>query len=122
MEEQPFEDDQYTWHQAARLHAHASDDLTWLHVIRPLVNTIPNFGSRAYPMSVAIAYSELADVKDVNLSLFEETVERQRLAAAIDQLNAKYKGAVALGTLSKNRAVPLRIPFGSPEQPTVHPY
>jgi DNA polymerase-4 len=118
----PFDDEQFTWHKAARLHAHANDDLTWLHVLRPLVNTVPNFGSLAYPMAVAIAYSELADVKDVNLSLFDETVERQRLAATIDQLNTKYKGAIALGTLSKNRQVPLRIPFGSPEQPTVHPY
>lgn len=113
---------EYTWRQSARLHAHASDDLTWRRVIRPLVETVPNFAPRAQPVSVAIAYSELVDAKDVNLSLFDETVERQRLAAAIDKLNTKYKGAVALGALSKDRQVPLRIPFGSPEQPTVHPY
>jgi len=111
-----------TWHQAARLQSHASDDLTWLHTIRPLLGTLPDYGAHAVPLQVAIGYGDLIEVKDVNLSLFEETVERQQLAAAIDTLNKKYKGAVALGALGKNRQVPLRIPFGTPEQPTVHPY
>ncbi len=121
-DELPFEDNEYYWKRSLRLNSHASDDLTWLNSLRPIIDTVPHFGSAALPYSVSIAYGELTVVKDVNLSLFEETVERQKLAEAVDMLNKKYKGAVALGTLSKNRQVPTRIPFGAPEQPSVHPY
>ncbi len=110
------------WSESARLHSHASDDLTWLQIIRPMVNAIPDFGVDSAPISVGIAYSDLIEMKDANLSLFDERVEKQTLASTVDSLNKKYKGSVALGSLSKAREVPLRIPFGTPEQPTVHPY
>jgi len=110
------------WNESARVHNPASDDLTWMQILRPLVSQVPDCAEESIPISVGIVYADLIDVTDVNLSLFEDTVERQNLAAAVDVLNKKYKGAVALGTLSKGRQVPLRIPFGTPEQPTVHPY
>ncbi len=110
------------WHAQGRAASSASDDLTWMRIIRPLLTTLPDGASAGVPLSVAIVFSELVGVKDVNLSLFDETVESQALAETIDHLNRKYSGAVALGRLARKRQVPLRIPFGTPEQPNIHPY
>jgi DNA polymerase IV len=110
------------WQCHGRASSHASDDLTWMQVIRPLLSTVPECNAGFVPLSVGIVFSDLAAAGDVNLSLFDETVERQTLAETIDALNRKYSGAVALGRLASKRQVPLRIPFGTPEQPTIHPY
>ena len=110
------------WQEHGRAATHANDDLTWMQVIRPLLNSIPDCNAGYVPLSVGVAFSDLAATGDVNLSLFDETVERQVLAETIDDLNRKYAGAVALGRIARKRQVPLRIPFGTPEQPSIHPY
>lgn len=104
------------WVRRSRKHLHANDEITWLKVIRPMVDAIPDLHPLAEPYFVSIVFSELLKEEDKNLSLFEEENEaRKRLALTIDALNKKKSGSVRLAALGDNDLVPARIPFGAPE-------
>ena len=104
------------WTRRSRKHLHASDELTWLKTVRPLLDALPDLRPGAEPAFVGIIFSELLKEEDTNLSLFdEENDPRKRLAIAVDALNKKKTGAVRLAAFSDSDIVPQRIPFGAPE-------
>ena len=104
------------WTRRSRKHLHASDEVTWLKIIRPMLDALPDLRPSAEPAYVGIIFSELLKEEDKNLSLFdEENDPRKRLALAIDALNKKKAGAVRLAAFGNADVVPKRIPFGAPE-------
>jgi hypothetical protein len=77
----------------------------------------------ANPVAVYIVFSELLAVQDVNLNLFEDPMEKMRLAYLIDELNERFEEqAVQVGGLhGTGGQVPKRIPFGAPESGECEP-
>jgi DNA polymerase-4 len=104
------------WQRSSRKHLHANDEATWLKVIRPMLEAMPNLTPAAEPSFVSITFSDLKAVQDLNLSLFEDVEKQQRLAQVIDDLNRKRDGAVQLAGLHRSHAqAPKRIPYGAPD-------
>jgi DNA polymerase IV len=105
------------WRKSSRKHLHANDEMTWLKAVRPILDTLPDFSSDAYPVAVNIVFSELLAVQDVNLSLFDDPMEKMRLAYLIDELNEKYEeqAVQVAGLHGTGGQVPKRIPFGAPD-------
>ena len=60
------------WVRKSRKHLHANDDHTWLRVLRPILDAMPDLSPTAEPCYVGIMFSELLAVQDMNLSLFED--------------------------------------------------
>jgi DNA polymerase-4 len=105
------------WVRRSRKHRHTNADLTWLYILRPLLEALPDLHPSAQPCYVGVVFSALLKEEDTNLSLFEEENDRaRRLALTIDALNSKKPGAVRLAAYGREDAVPQRIPFGAPEK------
>ena len=89
-----------------------------MKILRPLIDAIPDLSPGREPFYVGIIFGKLLLEKDRNLSLFEEDEEQQRLAQVVDAVNKKHGRVVEIGGLhGVGSQVPLRIPFGAPEQP-----
>jgi hypothetical protein len=95
---------------------HANDEMTWLKVVRPIIEAIPDLAPAAEPSFVGIVFSGLLAVQDLNLSLFEDGEQKQRLSRIVDELNRKHEGKVQLASLhGTGGQIPKRIPFGTPD-------
>jgi DNA polymerase IV len=103
------------WSRRSRKHLHASDERTWLRVVRPLLVTMPDLTGSAEPCYVGIVFSGLLATQDMTLSLFEDEEQARRLAQIVDALNRRTGGAVQLAGLRELNEVPTRIAFGAPD-------
>jgi len=104
------------WTQQSTRHLPTNDERFWANILRPLLDAIPDLSPGREPFYVGIIFGKLLLEKDLNLSLFEEDVEQQRLAQALNAVNQKYGRVVEVGGLhGVGGQVPLRIPFGAPE-------
>jgi DNA polymerase-4 len=105
------------WVRRSNKHLHANDEQTWLRVVRPLMEAMPDLTGSAEPSYVGIVFSGLLATKDMNLSLFDEDVQERRLAQIVDDLNRRTQGGVHLASLRGLNDVPTRIAFGAPDTP-----
>ena len=104
------------WTRRSSKHLHANDERTWLRVVRPMLDAVPDLAPTAEPCQVGIVFSGLLLRKDMTLSLFDDDQEQARLAEVVDVLNRKYKGAVGVASLAGGeQQVPERIAFGAPD-------
>jgi hypothetical protein len=79
-----------------------------------MLSALPDFSPTAQPFQVGIVFSGLL-VRDVNLNLFADPLEKMRLGYVLDGLQKKYGQSIDIGALHGRRgAVPRRIPFGAP--------
>ena len=105
----------WVWTQQSRRHLYTNDDRTWLQILRPIFDAIPDL-SDAQPFYVGIVFSKLLLEKDRTLSLFEEDDQQARLADAVEAVNRRHGRVVEIGSLHDPVVqIPLRIPFGAPE-------
>jgi DNA polymerase-4 len=115
-ERRAFTGPEGVWVRSSRRHLHANDEATWLKVVRPMMEAIPDLAPAAEPSYVGIVFSGLLAVQDLNLSLFDDVEKQQRLARIVDELNRKHEGAVQLaGLQGSGGQIPTRIPFGAPD-------
>jgi DNA polymerase IV len=106
------------WVRRSRKHLHANDEATWLKVVRPILDAIPDLALAAEPSYVSIVFSDLLAVQDLNLNLFAEVEQKQRLSQIVDEINRKHEGVVHLAGLhGSGGQIPKRIPFGAPDHP-----
>ncbi len=104
------------WTRRSTKHLHANDERTWLRVVRPMLNAIPDLSPTAEPSQVGIVFSGLLMRRDMTLSLFDDDQEQSRLAQVVDALTRKHKGAVGMASLvGQEKHVPTRIAFGAPD-------
>jgi len=61
-----------------------------------MLTALPDMGTDAHPHWVGIVFTDLLACKDVNFSLFEDPVDKSRLAITVDALNAKFGHVVDL--------------------------
>ena len=105
------------WTRKSRKHLHANDEPTWLRVVRPLLQTLPDLAPAAQPAQVSIVFSGLLKCEDTNLSLFPDEEQDSRLMQIIDALNKRRPNSVHVAGLHAPAQVPRRIPFGAPDTP-----
>ncbi len=108
---------QGVWTRGSRKHLHANDEPTWLRVVRPLLEAIPDLSPAAEPAQVGIVFSGLIKCEDRNLSLFTDDEQEKRLTQIIDALNKRRPNSVQVAGLQGLANVPQRIPFGAPDTP-----
>lgn len=105
------------WSRRSTKHIPANDDITWLGIVRPLLAAIPTPEPGYQPLCVGITFTDLIACRDVNLSLFEDRMQRARLCAAVDMLDARSERGIDLAsTYGLRHLAPRRIPFGQPDR------
>lgn len=108
------------WTKRSRRHLHANDEATWLKIVRPLMEAVPDLSPSATPSYVGIVFSDFLAVEDITLSLFDEEEDRRRLATIVDAVNRKHGERLFLGAFhGAGDVLPLRIPFGAPDSPDI---
>lgn len=101
------------WKRSSKKHRHANDDLTWAQILREIVDKIPSPKKPFVPCQAAVTFSGLIACQDMNLSLFDDPMERTRLCSTMDALNELYGHVVDVASVFWVRdQAPKRIPFG----------
>lgn len=101
------------WRLQSRKHLHANDDTTWLRVVRPLIESLPEGRSGFNPCQVGIAFGDLIKCQDQNLRLFDDVLRTARLCETVDALNQRFEAGVGLAGVYEHRhQAPERIAFG----------
>lgn len=94
-------------------HLHANDEVNWVKVVRRLGEALPAAKEGCRPFRVGIVFSDLILCKDMNLSLFDDPIERTLLGNTMDALNAKHGYVVDVASVFWLREEALfRIAFG----------
>jgi DNA polymerase-4 len=60
----PFVSPEGIWTRRSRKHLHANDEATWLKVLRPMLDALPDLSPSAMPCFVGITFSELLFCQD----------------------------------------------------------
>ena len=104
----------YCWRERSPRHIHASDDISWMRIILPLLHKLPLTRFRHQPMQVAVTFTDLLSSKDCTLSLFPEHHASEELSRVADILNEKGLNVHPGSTFWMQEQAPKRIPFGPP--------
>jgi DNA polymerase IV len=103
----------HIWKRGSKKHRHANDELTWGQILRPIVDKIPSPKPQYVPCNAAVTFSGLIACQDMNLSLFDDPMERTFLCSTMDALNELYGHVVDVASVFWVREqAPKRIPFG----------
>jgi DNA polymerase-4 len=102
-----------TWKQASRRHLHASDETTWIKIVRPLIESFPDLDDGSVPTGVGVTFWDLQDSRDLTLSLFDDTFARAEVSRTMDRLNRKRENSLQIASvLPVQHTAPFRIAFG----------
>ena len=103
----------WSWGKKSRRHLHANDDLTWIKIIRPLIESLAAPQDGFAPVAGGVTFSDLILQKDRNLNLFDDLEANTALCERIDSLNAKLGSDVKLASVQGlEKVAPFRISFG----------
>jgi DNA polymerase IV len=101
------------WKLDSRRHLHANDETTWIKIVRPMIEALPELDPGVAPYMVGITFSDLSDAKDLTLNLFDDTFARAEVSRTMDRLNRKRENSLQIASvLSVQHAAPFRIAFG----------
>ena len=102
-----------TWKTDSRRHLHASDETTWIKIVRPLIEALPDLEDGSVPYAVGITFWDLKDARDVTLNLFDDTFARAEVSRTMDTLNRKRENSLQIASvLPMLHTAPFRIAFG----------
>ena len=102
-----------SWRKVSRKHLPANDELTWVKIVRPLVEALPEAREGFQLKQVMITFGDLILSRDVNLSLFEDGEVKARLSETMDRLNGKEGNKLDVASVYWLRGeAPERIAFG----------
>ena len=102
-----------SWKLDSTKHLHASDETTWIKIVRPMLETFPVVDPGVYPYMAGVTFWDLKDTKDLTLNLFDDTFARAEVSRTMDRLNRKRENSVQIASvLSVRNAAPFRIAFG----------
>ncbi len=94
-------------------HLHANDEVSWIKTVRRLGEAIPAAREGYRPLRAGIVFTDLILCKDMNLSLFDDPIERTMLGNTTDALNAKHGYVVDVASIFwLHENAPFRIAFG----------
>ncbi len=100
------------WSRTSRKHLHANEETTWLPILRKLLGRREASGVWE-PIQAAVRFTGLLHCRDVNLSLFDDPMERTYLWNVVDAINARNYVLDIASVFELRNEAPQRIPFGS---------
>ena len=101
------------WGKKSRKNLYANDDLTWIKIVRPLIESLAAPQDGFAPVAGGVTFSDLLLEQDRNLNLFDDLEANTQLCAKVDAINAKLGSDLKLASVQgfENMA-PFRIAFG----------
>lgn len=103
----------YAGKQRSARHLHSNDDTHWLKIVRPMLDSMPPARPGYRSIQANITFANLIKCQDMNLSLFEDTLGKNRLSTTVDALNEKHGYVVDVASVYwLHEQAPDRIPFG----------
>ena len=101
------------WKLDSPKHLHASDETSWIKIVRPMIESFPTLDPGVVPYMVGITFWDLKNTKDLTLNLFDDTFARAEVSRTMDALNRKRENSLHIASvLPVQHAAPFRIAFG----------